>query len=81
MQKKHQYLSLKIKLWQERFKSQAVLDMGAMAYVDLNPIRASFVLTLETSEFTFIYERIKMISWQLNLKNNTKKEHPDIKRI
>jgi REP element-mobilizing transposase RayT len=48
--------------WQARFSSQALLDeaavLTAMAYVDLNPVRADIAETPEASDFTSIQQRI-----------------------
>jgi len=55
--------------WQARYSSQALLDeaavLTAMAYVDLNPVRAGIAETPEASDFTSIQQRIaEWRAWQ-----------------
>jgi REP element-mobilizing transposase RayT len=66
------------RFWQGRFKSQALLDeaglLTAMAYVDLNPVRAGIAEVPEEAEFTSIYARIQTM--HATTKKNTKARRP-----
>ena len=68
--------------WQARFSSQALLDeaavLTAVAYVDLNPIRAGIAETPETSDFTSVQQRIE--AWQsrqTSVSNDENTPEPD----
>ena len=66
------------RFWEGRFKSQALLDeaglLTAMAYVDLNPVRAGVAATPEESEFTSIYARIQQHTSHVRARRHTRKE-------
>lgn len=53
---------VKGRIWEGRFKSQALLDekalLAAMAYVNLNPVRAGIAETPESSDYTSLQERV-----------------------
>lgn len=52
--------------WEGRFKSQALLDetalFTAMAYVDLNPVRAGLADSIQDSDFTSAQQRLQELA-------------------
>ncbi|MGH8108429.1 MAG: transposase [Arenimonas sp.] len=69
--------SCKGRFWEGRFKSQLLCDdkavLAAMAYVDLNPIRAGMTKRLDHSRHTSVYQRLKALKQQsASLQENLK---------
>lgn len=75
--------------WEARFHSQALRTetalISAMAYVDLNPIRANMAKTLESSKYTSVRSRITNTPTNSTLAEAVRKmvdagelQHPDI---
>jgi hypothetical protein len=60
--------SVKGHFWESRYKCQALLDekavLAAMAYTDLNPIRAGISASIEESEHTSARQRVSEVQEQ-----------------
>lgn len=71
--------------WESRFKSQALLDEGAvlcaMVYVDLNPIRSGMANSPELSDYTSIKERIDSLQCYLKDKKKSSPQPKDLMQL